>query len=41
MNLTAPIDRMIKDDDDGDPRYINKQWYKNRAKGYPDDYKPK
>jgi hypothetical protein len=41
MNLTAPIDRMIKSDEDGDPRYINKQWYKNRAKGYPDDYKPK
>ena len=41
LNLTGPLDKMIKDDEDGDPRYISKQWYKNRAKGYPDDYKPK
>ena len=40
LNLTAPLDKIIKSDEDGDSRYVNKQWYKNRAKGYPDDYKP-
>lgn len=39
INFTDIIDKVIKADDDGDSRYINKQWYKNRAKGYPDDYK--
>ena len=38
LSLTSNIDTMIKPDEDGDLRYINKQWYKNRAKGYPDDY---
>ena len=40
LNLTASLDRMIKSDEDGDSRYVNKQWYKNRAKGFPDDYNP-
>ena len=41
LNITGEIDRMIKSDDDGDPRYIGRQWYINKAKGYPDDYKPR
>ena len=40
LNLTGSIDSIIKADEDGDSRYVDKQWYKNRAKGYPDDYKP-
>ena len=39
LSLTSNIDKMIKSDEDGDVRYVNKPWYKNRAKGYPDDYK--
>jgi glycosyltransferase involved in cell wall biosynthesis len=38
LSLTSNIDTMIKSDEDGDSRYVDKLWYKNRAKGYPDDY---
>lgn len=31
LDLTSCIDEALKADDDGDPRYINKQWYKERA----------
>lgn len=39
LSLTGNLDKMIKDDEDGDIRYKDKPWYKNRAKGYPDDYR--
>ena len=31
--LEAVIDQMVKADDDGDKRYINQQWYKDRVRG--------
>lgn len=38
LSATKSADESIKSDEDGDKRYVNKQWYRNRAKGYPDDY---
>ena len=32
--ISDSIDRELKDDDDGDPRYVNKKWYQNKAKGF-------
>jgi len=32
------VDSVLKSDEDGDSRYVNKRWYINRAKGFPDDY---
>ena len=31
LDLTSCIDEALKADDDGDPRYVNKDWYKEKA----------
>lgn len=33
VNLQDHIQKIFKDDDDGDPRYINKAWYKKKLEG--------
>lgn len=37
--ISSSFDKMLKADDEGDPRYINRDWYRNRAKGLSDDGK--
>ena len=31
IDVASGIDECLKADDDGDPRYINKDWYKEKA----------
>lgn len=31
IDITTIVDEMLKPDDDGDPRYINKDWYKEKV----------
>lgn len=33
VDLQKRFNRMIKEDEDGDPRYIYKDWYKNKLRG--------
>ncbi len=33
VDLQDHIQKIFKDDDDGDPRYINKAWYKKKLEG--------
>lgn len=33
VNLEDHIQKIFKDDDDGDPRYVNQSWYKKKLEG--------
>lgn len=33
VDVQTQIKKIFKDDDDGDPRYINTSWYRNKLEG--------
>ena len=33
VDLQDHIQKIFKDDDDGDPRYVNQSWYKKKLEG--------
>ena len=33
IDIQSKIQKVFKDDDDGDPRYVNTDWYRNKLEG--------
>ena len=33
VDIQQKIQKVFKDDDDGDPRYVNQDWYKSKLEG--------